>query len=29
VPITLTMRRPDGPPVSACAEDPLSGFRPS
>ncbi|MCU1424598.1 MAG: mftC [Microbacteriaceae bacterium] len=26
VPITLTMRRPDRAPVSACAEDPLSGF---
>jgi mycofactocin radical SAM maturase len=25
VPITLTMRRPDRPPVSACAVDPLAG----
>jgi radical SAM protein with 4Fe4S-binding SPASM domain len=28
VPITLSLRRPDRPPVSACEENPLAGFTP-
>ncbi len=28
VPLTLTVRRMDRPPVSACAEDPLADFSP-
>ena len=28
VPITLSIRRVERPPVSACAEDPLAGFNP-
>ena len=26
VPVTIALRRPERPPVSACAEDPLAGF---
>ncbi|MCQ1956786.1 mycofactocin radical SAM maturase [Arthrobacter sp. zg-Y826] len=29
VPVTISQRRPDAAPVSACAEDPLAGFNPA
>ena len=29
VPVTLSVRRPETPPVSACAENPLAGFDPA
>lgn len=28
-PVILTRRKPEQPPVSACAEDPLAGYRPT
>jgi len=28
IPITLSLKRPDRPPVSACEENPLAGFSP-
>ncbi len=29
VPVTISRTRPDGPPVTACEEDPLAGFDPA